>query len=116
MAGAGGYEGPTIPGGGVGRLGVQRCVDMLRFILRDRPPPPPPSDVDASEPIAERIRAIGGVSVLWWYGQGPFFACARHCGENHAASARTLGDAFLQLEEDLRARNRSIIREAFRLL
>jgi hypothetical protein len=89
---------------------------MLRFILRDRPAVPPPPAAVPTGPVAERIRAIGGVSVLWWYGQGPFFACARHCGETHAASARTLLDALLQLEEDLRARNRSIIREAFRLL
>ncbi len=71
---------------------------------------------DAVEIAAERVRHVSGVTALWWYGDGPWFACARHCGESHVAAARTLHDALLQLEEDLRARNRDTIREAFRLL
>ncbi len=78
--------------------------------------PPLAPRPDPVELAAERVRRIPGVSALWWYGSNPSFACARHCGESHVAAARTLGDALLQLEEDLRARNRATIREAFRLL
>ncbi len=91
---------------------------MPRFLGQDHlaawPPSAPPPD--AAELAAERIRHIPGVTVLWWHGSNPFFASARHCGERHVAAARTLADALLQLEEDLRARNRDTIREAFRLL
>lgn len=93
---------------------------MLRFLVRELLPPPlPPSGPAPADPVdvvAERIRHVPGVSVVWWYGQGPYFACARHCGEGHAVSARTLVDALLQLEEDVRATNRETVREAFRLL
>jgi hypothetical protein len=91
---------------------------MLRFLVRELLPPPFPeaTPADPVDCLAERIRHVPGVSVVWWYGQGPFFACARHCGERHVASARTLVDALRQLEEDVRATNRETVREAFRLL
>ena len=95
---------------------------MLRFVVRYRRPPPPPAATPAPVPqdpverLAERVRHVPGTSLVWWYGQGPFFACARHCGETHVTSAHTLPDALQQLEDDLRAMNRHTIREAFRLL
>lgn len=90
--------------------------EMLRFLLRETPHTPPAHpDDDPVESTAERIRRVPGVKVMWWYGNGPFFACARHLGETQVTSARTLLDALVQLEEDVRSRNRSTLREAFRL-
>ena len=89
---------------------------MLRLETLERfLPPPPVASPEGEESISDRIRHIAGVGVLWWYGSGPYFACARHCGENHVVSAATLPDALLQLERDLRATNRATLLEAHRL-
>ncbi len=92
-------------------------VNMLRlFSPRPAAPPPPLGDARHADLAEERVRSVPGVTVTWSYGGGPFFACARHCGEGQVASGATLAEAFVQLESDLRARNRAILCEAFRLL
>jgi hypothetical protein len=90
---------------------------MRGFLAKDPVSAPPPTDEAALvESIVERIRRVPGVRVVWWYGQGPFFACARHCGENRVADGPTLREAMELLEDGLRATNRRTIRDAFRLL
>ncbi len=92
-------------------------VNMLRLVSPRPAAPPPPVDDAASADLAEeRVRSVPGVTVTWSYGSGPYFACARHCGEGQVASGATLAGAFTRLESDLRSRNRSILCEAFRLL
>ncbi|MEI7704096.1 MAG: hypothetical protein WCK73_05820 [Deltaproteobacteria bacterium] len=79
------------------------------------PVPAPRPVEDPVEVATERIRHIPGVKVVWWYGSGPYFACARHLGEPHITSGQTLLDALVQLEYELRDRNRITLREAVRL-
>lgn len=76
----------------------------------------PPPSLDPVDVAAERVRRIPGVAVLWFHGGGPSFACARHCGEVRVATGATVAEALVRLEDDLRARNRDTVREAFRLL
>jgi hypothetical protein len=62
------------------------------------------------------VRRIPGVTVSWSCGRSPAFACARHCGQLHVVSGRDSLEALRLLEDDLRAANREIRRDAFRLL
>jgi hypothetical protein len=92
-------------------------VNMIRLFSPRPATPRPPHDAGRNADLAEeRVRFVPGVTVTWSYGAGPYFACARHCGEGQVASGSTLAEAFGRLESDLRSRNRSILCEAFRLL
>ncbi len=93
-------------------------VDLLRYFapLPVTPSAPLPSSAAGAEATAERVRRLPGVVTVWSDGTGPYLACARHCGEARHATGSTPLEALLALEEDVRARNRETIREAFRLL